>query len=56
MSDLSQPGGAAPAAPGMWATISKVAGRLLDGFVVQPVAIKLTVLVLAVLISASPTT
>ncbi len=53
MSDLSKPGGAAPAAPGMWATIRKVAGRLMDWLVVQPVAIKLVVLVLAVLIPAT---
>ena len=50
MSDLSKPGGAASAAPGMWATIRRAAGRLLDWFVVQPVATKLAVLVLVVLI------
>ena len=53
MSDLSKTGDAAPAAPGLWVAVKKAAGRLLDWFVVQPVAIKLAVLVLAVLIPAT---
>jgi len=53
MSDLSKPNDAAPDSTGPWLVIKKAAGRLLDWFVIQPVIVKLTVLVLAVLIPAT---
>jgi len=53
MSDLSGSHDAAPASTGLWLAIRKAAGRLQDWFVIQPVAVKLIVLALAVLIPAS---
>ena len=53
MSDLSGSHDAAPASTGLWLAIRKAAGRLQDWFVIQPVAAKLIVLALAVLIPAS---
>ncbi|ABD67878.1 AAA ATPase [Rhodoferax ferrireducens T118] len=53
MSDLSKPSDAAADSTGSWPVIKKTAGRLLDWFVIQPVIVKLTVLVLAVLIPAT---
>ena len=53
MSDLSGSHDAAPASTGWWLAIRKAAGRLQDWFVIQPVAVKLIVLALAVLIPAS---
>ncbi len=53
MSDLSGSHDAAPASTGLWLAIRKTAGRLQDWFVIQPVAVKLIVLALAVLIPVS---
>ncbi|WP_296444302.1 AAA family ATPase [Rhodoferax sp. UBA5149] len=53
MSDLSKPNDAASALTGLWLAIKKAASRLQDWFVIQPVAVKLTVLVMAVLIPAT---
>jgi cell division protease FtsH len=53
MSDLSKPNDEAPAPTGLWLAIKKTASRLQDWFVVQPVGVKLTVLVMAVLIPAT---
>jgi cell division protease FtsH len=53
MSDLSKFGDAAPASTGLWLAIKKAAGRLLDWFVIQPVAVKLAVLAMVVLIPAT---
>ena len=53
MSDLSKPSDAAADSTGPWLVIKKAAGRLLDWFVIQPVIVKLTVLVLVVLIPAT---
>lgn len=53
MSDLSKPNGEAPAPTGLWLAIKKTASRLQDWFVVQPLGVKLTVLVMAVLIPAT---
>ena len=53
MSDLSKRSDEAPASPGLWLAIKKAASRLQDWFVIQTVAVKLTVLVVAVLIPAT---
>ena len=53
MAELSKPGDAAPAPSGVWVAIKKVVSWLLDWFAIQPLAIRLTVLVVAVLIPAS---
>ena len=53
MSDLSKPNDDAPAATGLWALIKKAANRLQDWFVIQPLAVKLTVLAIAILIPLS---
>ncbi|HSI23134.1 MAG TPA: AAA family ATPase [Methylophilaceae bacterium] len=54
MSELSKfDGGEAPPSPGFWLRIKKAAGRLQDWFAVQSLAVKVTVLVIAMLISAS---
>lgn len=53
MSDLSKPSDASPASPGLWLAIRKLASRLQDWFVIQSMAVKLTVLAIAVLIPAT---
>jgi cell division protease FtsH len=53
MSDLSKPNDVTETRKGAWFTARKLAGRLLDWFAIQPTAIRLTVLVLALLIPAS---
>ena len=53
MSDLSNPSDPAPASTGWWSAFKKTIRRTQDWFVIQPVAIKFTVLVLAVLIPAT---
>lgn len=53
MAELSEPGDAPPAPSGLWFAIKKVFGRLLDWFAIQPLAIKLIVLVVAALIPAT---
>jgi cell division protease FtsH len=53
MSDLSKPGDAPPAPAGLWFAIKKTASRLQDWFVIQSLAVRLTVLVMAVLIPAT---
>ena len=53
MSDLSKPNDAAPVATGPWLAIKKATSRLQDWFVIQSLAVKLTVLAMAVLIPAS---
>jgi len=53
MADLSKPGDAAPASSGLWSAIKKVFSWLLDWFAIQPLAIRLTVLVVAALIPAT---
>jgi cell division protease FtsH len=53
MSDLSKPSDASPASPGLWLAIRKLASRLQDWFVIQSMAVKLTVLTIAVLIPAT---
>ena len=53
MSDLSNPSDPARASTGWWPTFKKTIRRTQDWFVIQPMAIKLTVLVLAVLIPAT---
>ncbi|MFZ3084216.1 AAA family ATPase [Rhodoferax ferrireducens] len=53
MSDISKPSDAAADSTGPWLVIKKAAGRLLDWFVIQPVMVRLTVLVLVVLIPAT---
>ncbi len=53
MSDLLKPSDAAPASPGQWLAIKKLVSRLQDWFVIQPVAVKLTVLAMVVLIPAT---
>lgn len=53
MSELSKPGDAAPASPGLWFAIRTSAGRLLDWFVIQRMAVKLSLLCVAVLIPAT---
>ena len=53
MSELSKSSDAAPSSAGQWSAIRKAANRLQDWFVIQPVAVKLMVLTLAVLIPAT---
>jgi len=53
MSDLSKPKSEARGAPGVWLAVKKAAGRLQDWLVVQSVAVKVTVLVVATLIPAA---
>ncbi len=53
MSDLSNPGDAAPPSTGLWLAIKKTAGRLQDWFVIQTVPVKLAVLAMAILIMAT---
>ena len=53
MADLSEPGDAPPAPSGLWFAIKKVFSRLLDWFAIQPLAIRLIVLVVAALIPAT---
>lgn len=53
MADLSKPGDAAPAPSGLWFAIKKVSSWLLDWFAIQPLAIRLTVLLVAALIPAT---
>lgn len=53
MTDASKPGDAIPASSGVWFAIKKAYGRLLDWFSIQPLSIRLGVLVIAALI---PTT
>src|SRR5438105_15809059 len=50
MADLPKPGNAAAASSGFWFAVKKVASRLLDWFTIQPLAVRLTVLAVAVLI------
>ncbi len=53
MSDLPKPNDAAPAPRGPWLAIKKAAGQLQDWFVIQSLAVRLTILVIVFLI---PTT
>jgi len=53
MADLSKPGDAAPAPSGLWFAIKKVSSWLLDWFAIQPLTIRLTVLLVAALIPAT---
>ena len=53
MADLSEPGDAPPAPSGLWFAIKKVFSRLLDWFAIQPLDIRLIVLVVAALIPAT---
>ncbi len=53
MSDVSKPGDTAPPSMGLWLATKKSAGRLQDWFVIQSMAVKLTVLALALLIPAT---
>lgn len=53
MSDLSKPADAPPASAGLWFAIKKTASRLQDWFVIQSLAVRLTVLAMAVLIPAT---
>ena len=53
MADLSEPGDAPPAPSGLWFAIKKVFSRLLDWFAIQPLVIRLIVLVVAALIPAT---
>ncbi len=53
MSDFSKPGDTEPDATGLWGAIKKAAGRLQDWFVIQSVFVKLAVLGMVVLISAT---
>jgi cell division protease FtsH len=53
MSDLSKPSDATPPSAGLWFAIKKVAGRLQDWFVIQSLAVRLTVLVVVILIPAT---
>ena len=50
MSDLSESSGDAAGGTGLWLAIKKAANRLQDWFVVQPLAVKLSVLAIAILI------
>ncbi|MDP2367157.1 AAA family ATPase [Rhodoferax sp.] len=50
MSDLSKSSDAAPASAGLWHVIKKTASRMQDWFVIQSLAVKLTVLIMVVLI------
>ncbi len=53
MTDLSKPGDAAAAPSGLWFAIKKVFNWLLDWFAIQPLAIRLAVLLVAALIPAT---
>lgn len=53
MSNLSKPNDTAPASMGRWFVIKKAASRLQDWFVIQAVAVKLTVLAMVILIPAT---
>lgn len=53
MSDVSKPGDTAPPSMGLWLATKKAASRLQDWFVIQSVAVKLTVLAMALLIPAT---
>jgi cell division protease FtsH len=53
MPDLPNPSDAAPASPGLWFAITKSASRLQDWFVIQRVAVKLSLLGIAFLIPAT---
>ena len=53
MADLSKSSNAAPPSTGLWNVVKKAASRLQDWFVVQSVAVKLTVLAIAALIPAT---
>ena len=53
MTDLSEPGDAAPAPSGLWFAIKKLFSWLLDWFAIQRLAIKLAVLLVAALIPAT---
>ena len=53
MADLSEPGDDPPAPSGLWFAIKKVFSRLLDWFAIQPLDIRLIVLVVAALIPAT---
>ena len=53
MSDLAKPNDTAPAPTGLRFVIKKTASRLQDWFAIQAVAVKLTVLAMAILIPAS---
>ena len=53
MSDVSKPGDTVPPPLGLWLATKKSASRLQDWFVIQSMAVKLTVLALALLIPAS---
>ena len=53
MSDVLNSNGAPDGPTGLWPAIKKAANRLQDWFVIQPVAVKLMVLAMAVLIPAT---
>jgi cell division protease FtsH len=53
MTDLSEPGDAAPAQSGLWFAIKKLFNWLLDWFAIQSLAVRLSVLVVAALIPAT---
>ncbi|MBC7917690.1 MAG: AAA family ATPase [Rhodoferax sp.] len=53
MADLSKPGETAPTSSSLWLAIKKVMRWLLDWFAIQPLAIRLAVLVVAALIPAT---
>ncbi|MBC7682146.1 MAG: AAA family ATPase [Ferruginibacter sp.] len=53
MADLSKPGDAAPAPSGLWFATKKVLNGLMDWFAIQPLAIRLSVLLVAALIPAT---
>jgi cell division protease FtsH len=53
MADVSNPSDPAPASAGWWPALKKATSRIQDWFVIQPLAIQLTVLALSVLIPAS---
>ena len=53
MSDSLKPGDTAPVSKGLALIIKKALGRLQDWFVIQPLGIKLTILVIAILIPAT---
>ncbi len=53
MSDLSKPRDATQKPAGLRSTAKKAAGRLQDWFAIQPLAVKLTVLAMTILIPAS---
>lgn len=53
MSNVSKPGDTVPSPMGLWLATKKSASRLQDWFVIQAMAVKLTVLALALLIPAT---